>query len=84
MGQMIVEDLIDSWQHILLALVIAMVCCLIFIAMMRWLATPLVWISIVGVIGILGFCKITNANTSDDPSIQNVYLQARITAQQNT
>lgn len=57
MGQMVVEDLIESWQHILIALVIAMVACLIFIALMRWVATPLVWLSIVGVIVILGFCK---------------------------
>lgn len=57
MGQMIVEDLIDSWRHILIGLVISMVSCLILIAMMRFLATPLVWISIIGVIGMLGFCK---------------------------
>lgn len=32
-----------------------MVCCLIVIAMMRWLAAPLLWISILGVIAMLVF-----------------------------
>lgn len=32
-----------------------MFCCLIIIAMMRWLAGPLLWLSVVGVIGLLVF-----------------------------
>ncbi|XP_037044636.1 choline transporter-like 2 isoform X2 [Bradysia coprophila] len=54
-GQKIVEDIISSKWHILVALIIAMVCSLILIAMMRWLAAPLLWLSIIGVLVMLGF-----------------------------
>ncbi|KAJ6641805.1 Choline transporter-like 2 [Pseudolycoriella hygida] len=54
-GQKIVEDIISSKWHILVGLVIAMLCSLILIAMMRWLAAPLLWLSIVGVLVMLGF-----------------------------
>lgn len=54
-GQKIVEDVVQSWWAILIGLVIAMVCCLIVIAMMRWLAAPLLWLSILGVIAMLSF-----------------------------
>lgn len=37
------------------ALLLAMLCCLVLIAMMRWLAGPLLWLSILGVIGLLSF-----------------------------
>lgn len=32
-----------------------MLCCLIVITMMRWMAGPLLWFSILGVIGVLAF-----------------------------
>lgn len=54
---MIVEDVIETWVYILIGLLISMFSCLILIAIMRWLATPLIWLSIVGVIVMLGFCK---------------------------
>lgn len=58
MGQMIVEDIIETWYYVLIGLLIAMIFCLIVIAIMRWMATPLVCLSILGVISMLGFCKI--------------------------
>lgn len=36
-------------------ILLAMFFCLIVIAVMRWVATPLVWLSILGVIVLLGF-----------------------------
>lgn len=45
----------DTWIPIAVALFLAMLCCLIFIAMMRWLAAPLLWLSIIGVIVLLSF-----------------------------
>lgn len=57
MGQMIVEDVIETWWYILIGLVLAMISCLILIAIMRWVAKPLIWLSILGVIGMLGFGK---------------------------
>lgn len=59
MGQMIVEDVIASWTHILTGLLISMFSCLVIIAVLRWLATPLVWLSISGVITLLGFGNTT-------------------------
>lgn len=61
MGQRIVEDVMKVKWHIVGDLVIAIIFCLIVIAVMRWVATPLVWLSILGVIGMLGFGK-TNRN----------------------
>lgn len=45
-----------KWD-IILDLLVAMFSCLIVIAVMRWVATPLVWLSILGVITMLGFGK---------------------------
>lgn len=55
MGQRIVEDVIKTKWNIVLDLLIAMFSCLVVIAVMRWVATPLVWLSILGVITMLGF-----------------------------
>lgn len=54
---MIVEDIIETYIYIFVGLLVAMGGCLIIIALMRWMATPLVWLSIIGVIGMLGFGK---------------------------
>ena len=58
MGQRIVEDVLKIRWEIGADIFIAMVFCLIVIAVMRWVATPLVWLSILGVIVLLGFGKI--------------------------
>lgn len=58
MGQRIVEDVMKIRWEIAADIFIAMVFCLIVIAVMRWVATPLVWLSILGVIVMLGFGKI--------------------------
>lgn len=57
MGQMIIEDVIDSYKYILAGFVISMVVSLIFIAMMRWIAAPMVWLSILGVMALLSYGK---------------------------
>ncbi|GAB0099962.1 Choline transporter-like 2 [Sergentomyia squamirostris] len=54
-GQMVVEDVIDSWWQILVALGLTMIVSLLFIVIMRWVAGPVIWFTIAGVIGILGF-----------------------------
>lgn len=48
--------MIIRWE-ILIDLLLAMFCCLIIIAVMRWVATPLVWLSILGVLVSLGAGK---------------------------
>lgn len=52
---MVVEDVIDSWWQILVALGLTMIVSLLFIVIMRWIAAPVIWFTILGVIGILGY-----------------------------
>lgn len=54
MGQLIVEDTINTWPVLACGFIIAAFCSLIIIAIMRWVAGPIVWLSIVGVIVLLG------------------------------
>lgn len=53
MGQLIVEDTINTWPVLAAGLAIAALASLIIIAIMRWVAAPIVWLSIVGVIALL-------------------------------
>lgn len=54
MGQLIVEDTINIWPVLAAGLAFAALCSLIMIAIMRWVAGPVVWLSIIGVIALLG------------------------------
>ncbi|XP_059622828.1 choline transporter-like 2 isoform X4 [Phlebotomus argentipes] len=62
-GQMVVEDVIDSWWQILIALGITMIVSLLFIVIMRWIAAPVIWFSILGVIAVLGYVIYYSATT---------------------
>lgn len=53
MGQLIVEDTINTWPVLAAGFAIAALCSLIIIAVMRWVAGPIVWLSIIGVIVLL-------------------------------
>lgn len=53
MGQLIVEDTINTWPVLAVGFVAAALCSLIIIAVMRWIAGPIVWLSIIGVIALL-------------------------------
>nr|XP_029731530.1 CTL-like protein 2 isoform X4 [Aedes albopictus] len=52
-GQMVVEDILQSWRMVIVFLVVSLFASLIFITMLRWIAKPMVWISILGVIAAL-------------------------------
>lgn len=65
MGQRIVEDVMKIHWQITVNIFLAMFFCLIVIAMMRWVAKPLVWLSILGVIIMLGFGKIYTENVAE-------------------
>ncbi|XP_018574274.1 CTL-like protein 2 isoform X2 [Anoplophora glabripennis] len=52
-GQNVVEDIIRSWWKILLGVVLALLACIIYIIMLRWMAAPIVWLSIIGVLACL-------------------------------
>lgn len=54
MGQMIFEDTINTWPVLVIGLMLAAFCSLIIIAIMRWVAGPIVWLSIIGVLTLLG------------------------------
>ncbi|XP_068155971.1 choline transporter-like 2 isoform X1 [Drosophila tropicalis] len=54
LGEEIVEDLVNSWSVILVALLCTLIASLVFIALMRWLSAPILWFSIIGVlVGLL-------------------------------
>jgi len=48
-------DLQESWPAILIMLAIAVVVSFIWIFLMRWIAAPLIWIFILGLLGLMGF-----------------------------
>ncbi|CAG9809296.1 unnamed protein product [Chironomus riparius] len=54
MRQLIVQDTINTWPVLVGGLVISAFCSLIIIAIMRWVAGPIVWLSITGVLTLLG------------------------------
>lgn len=54
-GENVVEDIFNSYLVILTALLCTLIATFIFIALMRWLAAPFLWTSIVGVLVGLGF-----------------------------
>jgi hypothetical protein len=53
MGQLIVEDTINTWPVLAIGFGVAALCSLLIIAIMRWVAGPIVWLSIIGVIALL-------------------------------
>ncbi|XP_064552988.1 choline transporter-like 2 [Drosophila montana] len=54
LGEEIVEDLVNSMTVVLMALLFTLIASLVFISLMRWLAAPILWFSIVGVlVGLL-------------------------------
>lgn len=48
-------DFTTSWPFLIVLLCIACVVCFIWIVIMRWLAAPMVWFSLIAFVGIFGF-----------------------------
>lgn len=42
------------WWKILIGILLALLACIIYILMLRWLAAPMVWLSIIGALVALG------------------------------
>ncbi|XP_056393948.1 choline transporter-like protein 4 [Hyla sarda] len=55
LGKKIFQDFAKSWSWILIALAIAMVVSLLFLILLRFTAGILVWLLIVGVIGVIAY-----------------------------
>ncbi|XP_075042640.1 choline transporter-like protein 4 isoform X2 [Mixophyes fleayi] len=55
LGKRVFEDFAKSWSWILIALGIAMVVSLLFLILLRFTAGVLVWLLIIGVIGVIGY-----------------------------
>ncbi|XP_030745823.1 CTL-like protein 2 isoform X1 [Sitophilus oryzae] len=53
-AQQIIADVITSWWKILIGVVFALLACIIFILMLRWIAGVIVWFSIIAVVVALG------------------------------
>lgn len=54
-GVKIFQDFAKSWYWILIGLVIAMIVSLLFLLLLRFIAGILIWILIIGVIGVTGY-----------------------------
>ncbi|XP_043938071.1 choline transporter-like protein 4 [Protopterus annectens] len=54
-GVRIFQDFAKSWYWILIGLVIAMIVSLLFLLLLRFIAGILIWILIIGVIGVTGY-----------------------------
>ncbi|CAH0722355.1 unnamed protein product, partial [Brenthis ino] len=55
LSSQIVQDLVQSRWYMAGALVAVVVLCFIYILLIRWVVTPVVWISIAGLFALLGF-----------------------------
>ncbi|XP_073497947.1 choline transporter-like protein 4 [Phyllobates terribilis] len=55
LGKKIFQDFAKSWSWILIALAIAMVTSFLFLILLRFIAGILVWLLIIGVIGVIGY-----------------------------
>ncbi|PIN98067.1 hypothetical protein AB205_0054140, partial [Aquarana catesbeiana] len=68
LSKKIFADFANSWSWILIALGIAMLVSLLFLILLRFTAGILVWVLIVGVIGVIGYgiyhCYMEYTNTS--------------------
>lgn len=42
-----------NWWKILIGIVLALLTCIIYIMMLRWIAAPMVWFSIIGALAAL-------------------------------
>ncbi|XP_073941370.1 choline transporter-like 2 isoform X2 [Choristoneura fumiferana] len=55
LSSQIVQDLVQSRWYMAGALVAVVVVCFLYILVLRWVVTPVVWASIVGLLALLGF-----------------------------
>lgn len=47
----------NSWPVMTIGIVLSVLACLIFIAVMRWIASPIIWLSITGIFASLSYGK---------------------------
>lgn len=47
----------NAWQIMAIGIVLSVFACLIFIAVMRWIASPIIWLSITGIFASLSYGK---------------------------
>lgn len=53
-AQQVIADIMAAWWKILIGVAMALVACIIYILMLRWIAGIMVWASIIGVVAALG------------------------------
>lgn len=54
-AELVFSDLTESWPHILIGLLIAMLVSLLWIVLLRWLVGVMVWLTLVLFAGLFGF-----------------------------
>ncbi|EDV27594.1 uncharacterized protein TRIADDRAFT_53446 [Trichoplax adhaerens] len=54
-GTAVVSDINNTWYLILGAVGVAMACSLVYILIMRWIAGPMVWLSMLGLVATLSY-----------------------------
>lgn len=55
LSSQIVQDLVQSRWYMAGALVAVVIVCFIYILLLRWVVTPVVWVSIAGLFALIGF-----------------------------
>ncbi|XP_045504868.1 choline transporter-like 2 isoform X3 [Colias croceus] len=55
LSSQIVQDLVQSRWYLAGALVAVVIVCFIYILLLRWVVAPVVWVSIAGLLALLGF-----------------------------
>ncbi|CAB3236903.1 unnamed protein product [Arctia plantaginis] len=56
LSSQIVHDLVESRWFFVVALILIVILCLMYILLLRWVVCPVVWVSLVGLLAVLAFC----------------------------
>ncbi|RUS83474.1 hypothetical protein EGW08_008790 [Elysia chlorotica] len=64
--ELVYKDVLAAWWMILVGIVVAMAVCMLWIVLMRFLAGPMVWATIIGVFVLVGFATYYSFDTYYD------------------
>lgn len=77
-GELAFQDFKTAWPHMLVGLLCAMLVAFLWIALMRWLAAAMVWLSIIGLLVLFSFgsyysfSKYVELRSSSDSGSENL------------
>ncbi|KAK3782436.1 hypothetical protein RRG08_033077 [Elysia crispata] len=64
--ELVYKDVLAAWWMILVGIVVAMAVCMLWIVLMRFIAGPMVWATIIGVFVLVGFATYYSFDTYYD------------------